>query len=120
MFNAEFQNSINPGNFQKIPGIQDIALELSLDFLPGIFWKFPGLMEFWNSALNIKFLDKKWVEKIPYILKLGKSSQFQGDIQSSRKYLEVSRNDKILKFRIENQVPWLKMSEKDTLYVEIS
>ena len=34
IFNAEFQNSIIPGNFQKFPGSQDIALELVSDFLP--------------------------------------------------------------------------------------
>ena len=29
IFNTEFHNSIIPGNFQKFPGIQDIALELA-------------------------------------------------------------------------------------------
>ena len=58
---------------------------------------------------------------MPYILKSVKTGQFQGNIQSSRKFLEVSRNDVIFKFCIENQVPWLKLSGKyTTLYIEIS
>ena len=57
---------------------------------------------------------------IPYILKSVKTGQFQGNIQSSRKFLEVSRNDVIFKFCIENQVSWLELSGKYTLYIEIS
>ena len=59
IFNAEFENYIIPGNFQKFPGTLDIALE-------------------------------------------------------------TSRNDEIFKFCIENQVPWLKLSGKYTLCIEIS
>ena len=55
-----------------------------------------------------------------YMLKSAKNSQFQGNIQSSRKFLEVSRNDGIFKFCVENQIPWLKMSGKHALYIEIS
>ena len=76
------------GHFQVIP--RD----------PENFWKFQGMMKFWNSALKVKFLDYAWVEKIPYMLKSVKSSQFQGNFQSSRKLLEVSRSDGITKFNI--------------------
>ena len=40
-----------------------------------------------------------------YMLKLVKTSQFQGNIQSSSKFLEVSKNDGIFKFCVENQIP---------------
>ena len=46
--------------------------------------------------------------------------QFQGNILNSRKLLEVSRNDLIFKFSIKNQVPWLKLSGKYNLNIEIS
>ena len=57
---------------------------------------------------------------IPYVLKSVKTGQFQGNIQTSRKFLEVFRNDVIFKFCIENQVSWLELSGKYTLYIEIS
>ena len=80
------QNWQKNGHFQAISRV------------PENFWKFPGMMKFWNSVLKIKFLDINWVGFIPYMLKSVKNSQFQGNIQSSRKFLEVSRNDGILKF----------------------
>ena len=57
---------------------------------------------------------------MPYMLKSVKNSQFQGKIQSSRKILEVSKNDAIWKFCVENPVSWHKLSGIHTLYVEIS
>ena len=57
---------------------------------------------------------------MPDVLKSVKTSQFQGKIQSSSKFLEVSWNDGILEFFVENQVYWHKLSGIHTLYVEIS
>ena len=57
---------------------------------------------------------------MPYMLKLVKNSQLQGNNQSFRKFLEVSRNDGILKFCVENPIAWHKLSGIHTLYVEIS
>ena len=58
--------------------------------------------------------------KVPYTLKLAKNRPFPGDIQSSRKFLEVSRNDGILKFCVENPISLHKLSGIHTLHVEIS
>ena len=101
-------------NWQKIGQFQAISR------VPENSWKFPGMMKFLNSALKIKFLDINWVGFIPYMLKSVKNSQFQGNIQSSRKFLEVSRNDGILKFCVENPISWHKLSGIHTLHVEIS
>ena len=46
--------------------------------VPENFWKFPGLMKYWNFALKMKFLDKNWVGKISHILKMVQICQFQG------------------------------------------
>ena len=86
----------------------------------GNSWKIPGMMDFINSTLKIKFFDKNWVGKIPYTLKLARSWPFPGNIHSSRKILEVSRKYESLKFRVENQVSWHKLSGINTLHVEIS
>ena len=59
-------------NWQKIGHFQAIST------LPENFWKFPGMMKFWNSGLKIKFLDINWVGLIPCMLKSVKTSQFQG------------------------------------------
>ena len=59
-------------NWLKIGFLQAISR------VPENFWKFPGLMEYLNLALKIKFLDKSWVGKIPHTLKLVQISQFQG------------------------------------------
>ena len=53
-------------------------------------------------------------------VKIGKKLAIPGNIQSSRKFLEVSRNDEILKFCVENQVSWHKLSGIYTLHVDIS
>ena len=59
------------------------------------------------SIFKAKFMfsDKNEVELMPNASKLAKNWTFPSNIQSSRKFLEVSRNDEILKFCIENQVP---------------
>ena len=36
------------------------------------------MIEFWNFTLKIKFRDKNWVRKIPFMLKLAKTSQIRG------------------------------------------
>ena len=58
-----------------------------------------------TSLALLKILDKNYAELMPNMSKLVKNLQFLDDIQSSRKFLEVPRNDKILKFCTENQVP---------------
>ena len=50
---------------------------------------------------------------------LAKKWPFPGEFQSSSEFQEDSRNDGILEFRIKNQVPWQKLSGKNTLYNEI-
>ena len=50
---------------------------------------------------------------------LAKKWPFPGEFQSSSEFQEDSRNDGILEFQIENQVPWQKLSGKNTLYLEI-
>ena len=67
-----------------------------------------------------KFSDKNQVESMPNMSKLAKNWSFPGDIQSSRKFLEVSRNDEIFKFCVENQVSWHKLSGIYTPHVDIS
>ena len=52
-------------------------------------------------------------------LEIVKNRKFPGEFQSSKWFLEDSRNDGILEFWIENQVPWQKLSGKNTLYLEI-
>ena len=66
------------------------------------------------------FSDKNYVELMPNPSKLAKSWPIPGNIQSSKKFLEVSRNDEILEFCVENQVTWHKLSGIHTLYVDIS
>ena len=68
-----------------------------------------------NSCSVTKFC---WIDA--QHIKIGKKWPLLGDIQGSRKFLEVSRNDEILKFCIQNQVSWHKLSGIHTLYVEIS
>ena len=46
--------------------------------VPGSSRKITGIMEFLNFSSKIKFLDKIWVGKIPYILNFVKPSQIQG------------------------------------------
>ena len=50
----------------------------ALSRVPEIFWKFPGMMKFWNNVLKIKFLGMNWVGLMPYKLILVKTSQFLG------------------------------------------
>ena len=57
---------------------------------------------------------------MPHMLKLAKKQSFPEDFPKSRKFRETSRNDWILKFRVWNQVPWQKVSGKNTQYIEIS
>ena len=56
----------------------------------------------------------------PHMLKLAKKQSFPEDFPKPRKFQETSRNDWILKFRVQNQVPWQKVSGKNTQYIEIS
>ena len=46
--------------------------------VPGSSWKIPGKEEFFNFVMKIKFLDKIWVGKTPYMLKSAKPHQIQG------------------------------------------
>ena len=57
---------------------------------------------------------------IPHMLKLAKKQSFPEDFPKPRKFRETSRNDWIFKFRVQNQVPWQKVSGKNTQYIEIS
>ncbi len=63
--------------------------------VPENFWKFPGMMEFWNSVFKIKFLDINWVGFIPYMLKSVKTSQFQGTSGILESWIPGSRNHDI-------------------------
>ena len=49
-----------------------------------------------------------------------KNQSFPEDFLKSWKFQETSTNDWILKFRVQNQVPWQKVSRKNTQYIEIS
>ena len=81
----------------------------------------------WNKW-HFKTFQWPWVFQIsmPNSYSLSKMSQLAknwpvpGNIQSSRTFLEVSRNDKILRFLVENQVSWHKLRGIKTLHVEIS
>ena len=73
-------------NLQKIGHFQAISR------VPENFWKFPGMMKFWNSVLKIKFLDINWVGIIPYMLKSVKTSQFQGTSGILESWIPGSRN----------------------------
>ena len=53
------------------------AISWELPDFRKISGKISGQLEFWNSALKIKFSDKNWVGKIPITLKLVKIRQFQ-------------------------------------------
>ena len=57
---------------------------------------------------------------MPNMSKMTKNWLFPGDIQSSRKFLEDSRNDAILNLSVENQVSWQKLSGINTLHIESS
>ena len=61
-----------PWNCQKIGNFQGNSR------VPDNSLKIPGMMKFWNSGLLIMFLDKNWVGRTPYSLKLTKTSQIQG------------------------------------------
>ena len=63
--------------------------------VPENFWKFPGLIEFWNSVMKIKFLDINWKGFIPYMLKSVKTSQFQGTSGILESWIPGSRNHDI-------------------------
>ena len=63
--------------------------------VPENFWKFPGMMKFWNSVLKIKFLDINWVGFISYMLKSVKTSQFQGTSGILESWIPGSRNHNI-------------------------
>ena len=76
-------------NWQKIGHFQAISR------VPENFWKFPGMMKFWNSVLKIKFLDINWVGFIPYMLKSVKTSQFQGTSGILESWIPGSRNHNI-------------------------
>ena len=76
-------------NFPKICNFQVISR------VPENFWKFPGMMEFLNSMLKIKFLDKRWVGKIPHMLKAAKTSQFQGYSRILESWIPGTRNHNI-------------------------
>ena len=45
--------------------------------VPDNSWKIPGMMEFLNSTLKIKFYAKNWVKKISYTPNLPKLVHFQ-------------------------------------------
>ena len=77
------QNWQKNGHFQAISRV------------PENFWKFPGMMKFWNSVLKIKFLDINWVGFIPNILILVKTSQFQGTSGILESWIPGSRNHDI-------------------------
>ena len=77
------QNWQKNGHFQAISRV------------PENFWKFPGMMKFWNSVLKIKFLDINWVGLISYMLKSVKTSQFQGTSGILESWIPVSRNHNI-------------------------
>ena len=64
--------------------------------VPGNSWKIPGMMDFINSALKIKFFDKNWVGKIPYTLKLAKTRQIQGIPGFLEFWIPGSRTQKML------------------------
>ena len=55
-----------------------------------------------------------------HMLKLAKKQSFPEDFPKSRKFWGISRNDWILKFQVQNQVPWQKVSGKNAQYIEIS
>ena len=76
-------------------------------------------MDFLNFGLKFKFSDKNQVELMPNKSNLAKKWPFPGEFQSSSEFQEDSRNDGILEFHIEIQVPSQKLSGKDTLYIEI-
>ena len=57
---------------------------------------------------------------IPNMSKLSKNWLIPEIFPSSQKFRENSRWDWILKFRVLNQVPWWKLSWKNTQYMEIS
>ena len=58
--------------------------------------KIPGTMEFWNFVLKIMYLDKAWVGKIPYSLKLAKPRQIQGIPGFLNVWILGFKNEKML------------------------
>ena len=63
--------------------------------VPENFWKFPGMIKFWNSVLKIMFLDINWVGFILYMLISVKTSQFQGTSGILESWIPGSRNHNI-------------------------
>ena len=72
-----------------------LANSRAISRVPGNFWRFPGMVKFWNSVLKIKFLDINWVGIIPYMLKSVKTSQFQGTSGILESWIPGSRNHNI-------------------------
>ena len=78
-----------------------------------------GKLEFWYSEFKTKFSDKKWVGMIPNILDLAQNSKFWRIPRFPENSWKDYRNIWILKFWLQNQFQWLKLSGNDTQYVGI-
>ena len=81
--------------------------------------KNPEKWEMWNFEFKIKFSDLNWVRKIPNILKLAQTSQFPGISGFPDFKFPDSRKTGNLKFWVQNQAQWPKLSGKNTQYIEI-
>ena len=94
-------------NCGKFPDFQNISR------------KNPEKWEIWNSELKIKASDLNWVGKTPNVLKFAKTSQLPGIFRFSDFQFPDSRKIGNLKFWVQNQAQWLKLSGKNTQYIEI-
>ena len=83
------------------------------------FQKNPKKLEFWNSGLKIKLSDQNWVGKIPNMLKLAKNSKFRRISRFPETFWKKSRKIWNLKFWVQNQAQWPKLSGKNTQHIEI-
>ena len=89
------------------------------NYFPKILIGFQNIYLFLNLKWESSSLTKI-VEMMPHMLKLAKKLSFPEDFPKLRKFRETSRNDWIFNFRVQNQVPWQKVSGKNTQYIEIS
>ena len=81
--------------------------------------KNPEKWEMWNSEFKIKFCDLNWVRKIPNILELAQTSQFPGISRFPDFQFPDSRKIGNLKFWVQNQAQWCKLSGKNMQHIEI-
>ena len=69
-----------------------------LEFWNPIYKKFPGDTSVELDFCKFRFSDKNKTVLIPQMSKLAEKRPIPGNFQTSRKFLEVSRTNEILRF----------------------